>query len=116
MRKLDPEEIILKMLYAEAIRHGAFYHVTAKSLGIERGEFGKALWVLQMRGLIEGCQFSQEGVMEDRDGLLLTAKGFEKIESTLGSTNNYECLERLREYFNDNGEHELADRIAEWLD
>ena len=50
-------ERVLLALYAEALSCGSFAEVTAKTMGMESGEFGWTLYALQMRGLIEGCRF-----------------------------------------------------------
>ena len=122
MQKPDTEEIILKALYAEAIHHGDFNEVTAQRLDMESRDFGWALYVLQMRGLIEGCKFqpphpSTPGAVMGviRRNLTLTAKGFEQVENDMGVGNTGERLEGLWRFFRDIGVSVFAEQIWAWM-
>lgn len=122
MRKPNDEEIILKALYAEAIHHGDFNEVTAYKLDMDKREFGWSLYVLQLRGLIEGCKFQPPnpsspkalmGVI--RDNLALTAKGFEQVESGMSAGDTGAQLEMLWHFFRDIGVSVFAEQIWAWI-
>ena len=117
MQKPDTEEIILKALYAEALMHGDFNEVTCSYLCVEHRDFCWALYVLQMRGLIEGCVFHAlgGGMDADRQALRLTPRGFEKIESDDETDDAYGRLKSLHQFFRAGGVSRAAERIARWM-
>ena len=56
-KDLDDWEKTLLALYAGAVSGAGFNDVRAEELGIAPEKFGWVLYILQMRGLIEGCVF-----------------------------------------------------------
>lgn len=102
-KTLDKWESVLLALYASAIGGRGFRDVDSKTMEMDSNEFGWTLYVLQMRGMIEGCKFQPArpgekgqllGVM--RDNLLLTPKGFEKAEEMLTEQNDDGRLREAR--------------------
>lgn len=122
MRELEKWELVLLALYGEAIHCGSFAEVTAKTMGMESGVFGWTLYVLQMRGMIEGCRFlppnpgAPDGLMSVlRDGLMLTPQGFQMAEARLGETNSAAILHRIWEILRDTGCGVMASILYGWL-
>lgn len=123
MRTLEGWEKALLALYAEALHCGSFAEVNRVSLGMEKCEFGWTLYLLQMRGLIEGCAFQPPkpdaagrvmGVI--RDGLLLTPRGFDMAEKMLKPGRAAEALHEIWLLLRDAGASVMAAMIYEWLE
>lgn len=122
MRKLEKWELILLALYGEAIHCGSFAEVTAKTMGMESGEFGWTLYVLQMRELVSGCRFlppspsTPNGLMGVlREGLMLTPQGFQTAEARLNGTGSIARLHGIWEILRDTGCGVMASIIYGWL-
>lgn len=124
MPKYESWEAVLSALYAQALHFGSFSEVTAASMEMEPRVFGWVLYILQMRGLIEGCVFQPPkpqdaqklmGVM--RDSLALTPKGFEAAEELLpGAGRTWEKLKGIAEILAQAGSTIMAAVITAWLD
>ena len=116
-------ERVLLALYAEALSCGSFAEVTAKTMGMESGEFGWTLYALQMRGLIEGCRFQPPqpdspgalmGVLSN--ALLLTPQGFQRAEALLAGRETAAArLHAVWELLRDTGCAVMASIVYSWL-
>ena len=124
MPKYEPWEAVLAALYAQAVHFGSFAEVTAASMEMEPRVFGWVLYILQMRGLIEGCVFQPPrpqdpqklmGVM--RDALALTPKGFDAAEALLpGAGRTWEQLREIASILAQAGSGAMAAIVQRWLD
>ena len=91
---MDKTDAVLLALYAGALHASGFADVTAHRMEMEKREFGWTLYILQMRGWIEGCVFQPPkpgsrdklmGVL--RDELTLTTVGFQRAEALAKEAN-----------------------------
>lgn len=103
-KQMDSWEKILLALYAGVISGHGFGDVDYLSMEMTKNEFGWTLYILQMRGLIEGCKFQpprpddkEHLIGVSRTGLLLTPKGFEKAEEMLTAENDAGRLREVRD-------------------
>lgn len=123
LKSTEKWQMVLLALYAEAIHCGSFAEVTAGTMEMESRTFGWTLYVLQMRGLIEGCRFQPPqpgepgqlmGVL--RDGLLLTPAGFQAAEAMLGEhQTTSERLHAVWALLRDVGCGLMANVVYAWL-
>lgn len=119
---MQNEEKILVALYAEAIHCGNFNEVNRTTMGMESREFGWALYILQMRGLIAGCAFqppapgSAENLMGViRDALILTPEGFRRAEEHFcGSTERK--FHKIWGFLRDAGCQIFAEIVMRWME
>lgn len=116
----DTPDKILLALYAGVIHGSGFGDVYAGSMNVSKSEFNWSLYILQMRGLIEGCKFQPAGLCgrelrTQREGLLLTPKGFEKVESELESACASERLHEIAKILSADEGTRMAETICRWL-
>ena len=119
---LDKWETVLLALYASVVGGHGFNDVEHLSMGMTENEFGWTLYILQMRGMIEGCKFKPPrpddkdhmmGVI--RSGLLLTPKGFEKAEEMLQAQNDAGRLREVRDILLDVGSQVMANIVSKFM-
>lgn len=122
MKKREKWQLILAALYAEAIHCGNFAEVNSGTMEMEPGEFSWTLYMMQMRGLIEGCIFQPPrpdspgnlmGVL--RDNLLLTPQGFQMAEAALGRGTDTGRLHAVWDMLRDAGCSVMAEIIYGWI-
>ncbi len=118
----DKWESVLIALYASALSGHGFNDVNAVSMGMQKGAFGWTLYILQMRGMIEGCKFQppKQGEPDDRIGvargaLLLTPKGFEKAEEMLTEQSDSARLTEARSILANIGCGIMANIISRFM-
>ena len=99
---MDNWELTLLALYAGAVSGMGFNDVTARWMEIPEQEFGWTLYIMQMRGVIEGCLFQpprpgdpDQPMKVNRDALILTPKGFERAEAMLAAQSDGERLDEI---------------------
>lgn len=121
-KDLDDWEKTLLALYAGAVSGAGFNDVLAEELGIAPGKFGWVLYILQMRGLIEGCVFQPPhpgdqgqvmGVV--RTGLMLTPRGFDRVEAMLEAQRDRGRLREVGRLLMDVGCSVMSDLIYGWM-
>ena len=120
--EIDNWKLMLLALYAGAVSGRGFNEVTAMEMELSEREFNWTLYVMQMRGVIEGCVFTpprprdKEQLMQvGRTELMLTPKGFEKVEAMLGAQSDGERLDEIRRLMGAAGKTEIARIIYNWI-
>lgn len=119
---IDSWEITLIALYASAITGKGFYQVTEDRLPLRGPGLNWTLYILQMRGMIEGCEFEpptpgdKDQIMSvERRGMLLTPKGFETAEGMLNQDCDSERLHKAHELLRLARCPQMAELVYSWL-
>ena len=121
-KQFDKWESVLLALYAGAVSGHGFSDVERLSMEMSENEFGWTLYILQMRGMTEGCRF-QPPRPEDREhlmgvirsGLMLTPKGFEKAEELLTAENDAGRLREMSDILLNIGCGVMANLVSKFM-
>lgn len=113
-------QYILLALYTCPLMYRGFGDVETVVMEMDPNTFDWSLYILQMRGLISGCDFDPdvpEGyrtIKVNREKLLLTPEGFMKAEGMLEAKTSGEQLEEIKKILTESGFNRYAKDILKY--